>query len=116
MKKQLEIVEKKWGHEKIIHNSDGYCGKILFFKKGHKCSFHFHKLKTETFYCVGKIIIRYGNTDKLEDAQELVLNTGDVFHVPVGLRHQMEAIEDSQLFEFSTPHFDEDSIRIISGE
>jgi quercetin dioxygenase-like cupin family protein len=46
----------------------------------------------------------------------LVLKTGDSFHVPAGLRHQMEALEDSELFEFSTPDFPEDSIRIVPGE
>jgi len=28
----------------------------------------------------------------------------------------MEALEDTELFEFSTQHFDEDSYRIINGD
>ena len=110
------IVEKGWGHEQIIHNADGYCGKILFFKKGKKCSFHYHKIKTETFYCVGKVIVKYGQTDDIDQAKERILNTGDTFHVPIGLRHQMQAIEDSQLFEFSTTDYPDDSIRIFRGD
>ena len=46
----------------------------------------------------------------------MVLETGDSFHVPVGLNHQMEALEDSQLFEFSTTDYPEDSIRIVRGD
>jgi len=44
------------------------------------------------------------------------LNRGDKFEVPVGLRHQMVALEDTELFEFSTQHFDEDSCRLIKGD
>jgi len=32
------------------------------------------------------------------------------------LRHQMLALEDSELFEFSTQHFEDDSYRIIRGD
>jgi hypothetical protein len=52
----------------------------------------------------------------LEDAQEIILERGDKFHVYRGLRHQMIALEDTELFEFSTQHFDSDSIRIIHGD
>ena len=112
----MEIVKKGWGCEKIIHNSDGYCGKILCFNKGKKCSYHHHIVKTETFYCVGKILLRYGYDDNISNAKEIVLETGDHFHVPVGLRHQMEALEDTELFEFSTTDYPEDSIRIVRGD
>jgi quercetin dioxygenase-like cupin family protein len=44
------------------------------------------------------------------------MKTGEAFHVYRGLRHQMEALEDSELFEFSTEHFDEDSHRVIKGD
>lgn len=116
MKNEIIIVEKGWGHEKIIHNADGYCGKILCFKKGKKCSFHKHAIKIETFYCVGKVSIRYGYDDNINKSSEIILNTGDSFHVPVGLNHQIEAIQDSELFEFSTTDNPEDSIRIIKGD
>lgn len=112
----MEVIKKGWGCEKLIHNADGYCGKILCFNKGMKCSYHYHKLKTETFYCVGKVLLRHGWTDDPSEATEVVLGTGDSFHVPVGLRHQMEALEDSELFEFSTTDFPEDSIRIVRGD
>lgn len=112
----MEIIKKGWGCEKLIHNADGYCGKILCFDKGKKCSYHYHRIKTETFYCVGRVLVRHGWGDDLSESSEVVLETGDSFHVPVGLRHQMEALEDSELFEFSTTDFPDDSIRIVRGD
>ena len=47
---EIKIVPKGWGYEKWIVNTDEYCGKLLHFIKGKKCSWHYHKLKDETFY------------------------------------------------------------------
>ena len=47
-----------------------------------------------------------------QKANQKILLPGENFHVYVGLRHQMLAIEDSELFEFSTQHYDSDSHRI----
>jgi hypothetical protein len=33
-----------------------------------------------------------------------------------GLVHQMQALEDAELYEFSTEHFDSDSHRIAKGD
>jgi quercetin dioxygenase-like cupin family protein len=110
----MKYVDKGWGYEKWIVNKPQYCGKLLFFKKGKKCSFHYHVEKDETFYLQsGKLIVRYSDEDFLDEAKELVLMPGENFYVYPGLRHQMEAIEDSELFEFSTEHFEEDSYRIV---
>jgi len=57
MTSSIEFVSKGWGHEKVICNTEEYCGKLLYFVKGKKCSFHYHKLKDETFYLQsGKIL------------------------------------------------------------
>ena len=104
---KIKIVPKGWGYEKWICNTEEYCGKLLHIIKGKQCSWHFHKLKDETFY---------SDTDDREKAKELIMERGDKFHVYRGLRHQMFALEDSDLFEFSTQHFDSDSNRIIKGD
>ena len=112
-----EIHPKGWGYEKWIVNKPEYCGKLLFFNKGKKCSWHFHKLKDEVFYLQsGKMIVKYSDGEFLESANEIVLNAGDSFHVYTGLKHQMIALEDSELFEFSTQHFEHDSYRIVKGD
>mgnify|MGYP003681770459 CR=1 FL=1 len=54
--------------------------------------------------------------DDLSSAKEVILTRGTNFHVYRGLRHQMIALEDTELFEFSTEHFDDDSYRITKGD
>ena len=114
---QSKIHTKGWGFEEWIVNNDLYCGKILHFQDGKRCSYHFHKLKTETFYLQSGIMkILFSFTDDISTADELILSPGQTFHVPIGLRHQMIALEESDLFEFSTQHFETDSYRIIKGD
>lgn len=113
----IKFVPKGWGFEKWIVNKEEYCGKLLYFVKGKKCSWHYHKIKDEVFYIQsGKILVRYSHKDDIETCNVTILEAGDNFHIPTGLRHQMEALEDTELFEFSTQHFDSDSHRIIKGD
>lgn len=111
------ISEKGWGYEKWIVNNSKYCGKILNFKSGKRCSFHFHKIKTETFYLQsGRVRVYFSQDDDLKNARKVELIPGQSFHVPVGLRHQIHALEDSEVFEFSTQHFESDSYRLVRGD
>jgi quercetin dioxygenase-like cupin family protein len=117
MTSSIKIVPKGWGYEKWIVNTEKYCGKLLFFERNKRCSWHYHKIKDETFYLNrGKIYLWYGWDDDLAKAEMKIMEPGDSFHVPVGLKHQMIALEDSELFEFSTEHFEEDSYRVIKGD
>ena len=114
---EIKFVSKGWGFEKWIVNCEEYCGKLLYLVKGKRCSWHYHKLKDEVFYVQsGKVLIKYSDNDDLSQAKELILSPGDNFHVYRGLRHQIYALQDTELFEFSTQHFDEDSYRIIRGD
>lgn len=111
------FVPKGWGFEKWIVNNKKYCGKILFLIKDKKCSYHYHKIKEETFYIQsGSIILRYSMSEDINKSTCIILKKGDVFHIPIRMIHQMEALEDTELFEFSTEHFEEDSYRIIKGD
>ena len=113
----MNFVPKGWGWERWVVNCKEYCGKLLFFNKNKRCSWHYHKLKDEVFYLQsGKMIVFYSDNNEIENAEQLILNAGDNFHVYTGLRHQMVALEDSELFEFSTQHFDSDSYRILKGD
>ena len=107
-------VEKGWGHELWIHNDEKYCGKLLFFKAGKKCSLHFHKLKHETFYVQSGALSCKFIHNGIEE--KTILKAGDVKEIPIGLIHQMQALEDTVMFEFSTQHFDDDSHRIEKGD
>jgi len=114
---EIKHVPKGWGYEKWIVNKEEYCGKLLFFEAGKRCSWHYHKIKDEVFYLQsGRLLVKYGYDEDIEKADELELTPGMNFHIPQGLIHQMIAIEDSELFEFSTEHFDSDSYRVIKGD
>jgi len=117
MNSSIKFVPKGWGFEKWIVNKEEYCGKLLYIGQGRKCSWHYHNLKDETFYIhSGSVKLLYSDNDNIELANLIHLKKGDTFHIYPGLRHQMEALEDTELFEFSTQHFDEDSIRLIQGD
>lgn len=67
---------------------------------------HFHKLKLETMYLAkGKMLIR-------TDSGDIPLSVGEKIQIPREQKHQLVAIEDSELYEFSTQHFEWDSYRI----
>jgi quercetin dioxygenase-like cupin family protein len=104
-RKPVHFVKKGWGSELWLANGELYCGKILRFDQGKKCSLHYHKLKTETFYLhTGRLKLRIMDTPESE-IEELVLEAGECMDIRPGLVHQMEALEPSELFEFSTEHF-----------
>jgi len=114
---EIKFVPKGWGFEKWLVNNEKYCGKLLFFAKGRKCSWHYHKIKDETFFIQsGKILLKWSYQDDILMADEIVLEKGDTWHVKTGQRHQMIAIQDTELIEFSTQHFDEDSYRVTKGD
>jgi len=105
MKKEDEVHSKVWGEEHWIANSDLYCGKKLLLKKGYQCSLHHHKVKDETFYVQSGLV-------RLELGGEVLeLKPGDSVHVAPGVLHRFRGLEDSEIFEFSTHHEEEDSYR-----
>ncbi len=111
-----EIHKKGWGEEVWIANHDKYCGKILRFNKGAKFSMHFHILKHETFYVIkGKLELDcYDLSDATEHSGEI--NVGDVIVIPPGNPHRLTALEESEILEISTRHFESDSYRILPGD
>ena len=108
--------QKGWGHEVWIVNNPSYCGKILVVKKGKRCSLHFHKEKTETMFVnKGQIEMTYGSLDSTVRSK-VVLLVGDAFHIPPLMVHQFLALEDSEIIEVSTQHFEQDSFRLEKGD
>lgn len=113
----MQTVPKGWGYELWIVNKSLYCGKLLHFEEGKRCSWHKHIEKDETFYVhSGKLLVKYGYSEDIEKAKEIVLQAGDNFYVPPTLVHQIIALEQTDMYEFSTMHKEEDSIRIIKGD
>ena len=108
-------IPKGWGHELIIVNNEKYCGKILVFKAGCKFSMHYHLIKQETWYVTkGQFTFNWIDTNTAE-RNTLYLREGDVVTIPIGMPHQLTAIEEGEIFEISTEHFDSDSYRVEKG-
>jgi mannose-6-phosphate isomerase-like protein (cupin superfamily) len=111
----VEIVPKGWGKEIIFVNNDEYCGKLLCFEKDKKFSMHYHIKKKETWYISkGSFILIWVETDNGTTNTEY-LKVGDVITNERGEPHQLIALEDSEVFEVSTKHYDEDSFRMWKG-
>lgn len=109
MEQRIKKVKKDWGYEKWLVNNDLYCGKIIFIKKGHRCSIHYHKNKDETFYVLkGNIILELFG-DKIE------LKEGDSYRLLPGTVHRFIGTVDSTILEISTHHEDSDSYRLLVG-
>lgn len=108
--------EKGWGYEVWVVNNELYCGKVLSIHAGKKCSLHYHELKTETMLLTkGRVEMISGSLESPKE-NRIVLEVGDVFHIPPFLAHQFIAIEESEIMEFSTQHFESDSYRLEKGD
>jgi mannose-6-phosphate isomerase-like protein (cupin superfamily) len=108
---QRVYVEKSWGHEDWIYNGR-YCGKKLHVKKGKESSFHYHKVKDEVMYLEsGKIQLTYGWDEDLSHAAQITLTPDMAFHIPPGMWHKFQGLEESVITEFSTHHNDKDVVR-----
>jgi mannose-6-phosphate isomerase-like protein (cupin superfamily) len=107
---------KGWGYEIIFVNNDKYCGKILHFNENAKFSMHFHILKEETWYVSsGKFLFKWIDT-KNADIKEIILHIGDVVTNKIGEPHQIICLEEGEIFEVSTKHYDTDSYRVMKGD
>jgi mannose-6-phosphate isomerase len=104
-------VEKPWGFELIWAEAEDYVGKILFVRAGHSLSLQFHREKDESWY------VESGRAElELGDAGERLLNTevitaGACFRFRAGTVHRVTALDDTTIFEVSTPHL-EDVVRL----
>lgn len=105
-------VDKVWGNEVWVINLPYYCGKMLQVLKGHHTSMHFHAEKHETMFCAeGEFRIDF--IDRNGDVVSRALRQGDSIVIPPSLPHSIHGVgEFNLLFEFSTEHHDEDSIRV----
>jgi mannose-6-phosphate isomerase len=103
-------IEKPWGYEIWWAVTDQYVGKILHVNQGHRLSLQYHEHKEETSYLLsGRLLLVQG--EAVESLTEREIGPGHAWHNPAGLIHTIEAIEDSDVLEASTPFLD-DVIRL----
>jgi len=103
---EIKIKEKPWGKELWFAHTEKYAAKILMINKGHRYSLQYHEVKEETQYIYkGKVKLTYGR-DK-NDLKEKILEAGEKIDVKPFTIHRVEALEDSEIFEVSTPELDD---------
>ena len=98
-------VPKPWGYELIFAKTPRYVGKILHINRGESLSLQYHEIKEETLFVVAGVLrltIESGG-----DRRELMLRGGEAFHIPPRMIHRMEALEDTDVAEVSTPELDD---------
>lgn len=106
----MKIVSKPWGEERWWAITDKYVGKILVVKKGHRLSLQYHRVKHETQYIQeGMVKLTIGTSP--ENLEEKIVGSGNAYVLPPGTWHRLEAIEDTKIFEVSTPEV-EDVVRL----
>jgi mannose-6-phosphate isomerase-like protein (cupin superfamily) len=100
-------VEKPWGWELIWADTELYVGKILFVKAGESLSLQFHNEKDESWYVEsGRAKLELGEVGQGILNRE-VIAAGACFRYRPGTVHRVTALEDTTIFEVSTPHLDD---------
>lgn len=99
-------VEKPWGYEIWWALTDDYAGKILHVRAGERLSLQYHERKDESCYLLaGRLILVQGPSE--DDLTETVIGPGTTWQNTPGVVHTIEALEDSDVLEASTPHLDD---------
>lgn len=103
-------VPKPWGSELWFAQTDRYAGKILRVRAGCRLSVQFHEEKDETSYVLsGRVIVSQGDSADQLSAREL--GPGESWRNQPRLVHTLEAVEDAEIIEVSTPQL-EDIVRL----
>jgi len=103
---RARIVAKPWGEEWWLAHTDRYAGKVLVIRKGRRFSLQYHRVKHETqFVWDGRIKLEIGPDP--EHLETRILEPGAVTPIAPGTYHRLEALEDSHVFEISTPELDD---------
>jgi len=102
-------VEKPWGYELHWAHTDRYVGKLIHVNAGHALSLQYHNIKDETIYLhSGKLLFEIEVQGSLTRRE---MHAGERVHITPKTVHRMTAIEDSDIFEVSTPELN-DVVRI----
>jgi quercetin dioxygenase-like cupin family protein len=99
-------VETPWGHELWWAETPLYAGKILHVDAGQRLSLQMHREKDESSYLLsGRLRLTRGpSADELTTEE---IGPGFAWRVEPGTVHSIEALEDSDVLEVSTPQLDD---------
>lgn len=141
--RNTQIIEKVWGHEIVLVNDPklNYCLKELHIKPGLMSSYHYHRIKDETFLVrQGEVLLEVSESQPVDwdviesmspamrdDLVQRANNPGRADKVRMGLgaayrltpfsRHRFRSLVDSTsiIVEASTFHADEDVVRVVES-
>jgi len=103
----MKEVKKTWGKELWIVNCPEYCGKLLYLDKRAQSSYHYHRQKKETFYCLE------GQAALTIEGKDYMLNPfARPKTIQPGMRHSFLGLTDCIILEISTHHDDSDVVRL----
>ncbi len=98
-------VEKPWGYELHWARTERYVGKLIHVNAGQALSLQYHNRKDETIYLhAGRLLFEI---DRGAGLERLEMLPGERFHITPKTIHRMTALEDSDIFEVSTPELDD---------
>ena len=99
-------VEKPWGWELVWADTELYVGKLLFIRSGEALSLQYHERKDESWLVhEGRARLELG--ERGGELEEVEIVPGDAFRYRPGTMHRVTALEDTLVFEVSTPHLDD---------
>lgn len=102
MTNSSRLVPKPWGSEQIWAETESYVGKVISIDAGQRLSLQYHEEKDESILVAkGRLRLHIGSAaDQIETT---ILTEGESAHIPPGLIHRFEAVDDTVLIEVSTP-------------
>jgi len=99
------MIEKPWGYEEILISNEQFVVKRLFIKANHRLSLQFHNVKIEAWLFIkGKGLYISSNGTNSYDGRL-------VESIPINTIHRIEAEQDTEIIEVSTPELD-DVVRV----
>ena len=77
---------------------------------------HFHAVKDETWYVLSGTFIVVSIDTKTSKQSKYYLVSGDTWHNPPLVPHQLICIQEGTIIEVSTPDSVEDNYRVLPGD
>lgn len=112
-------VQKAWGTEFWLTNTEKYCAKILALAPGWMCSIHSHDLKDETFLVLqGLVDLEVFREPRRQDGETTLwcssrtLKPGESYRLRPRARHRFSSKYGAIILEVSTRHDDDDVFRL----
>jgi oxalate decarboxylase/phosphoglucose isomerase-like protein (cupin superfamily) len=99
-------VDKPWGHEVRWAITDRYLGKLIHVTKGHRLSLQYHVQKDESIY-IASGLLDLLLEDETGEVRVHRMTPGMSARVRPGRRHRFIAVEDTDIFEVSSPEIDD---------